>query len=84
MDKKTIEEKLKDEKLTPKQMEAATTIDKDLEIVACAGAGKTKTITLRIINLIRSIAHTWKYIISTYVNHLGVNIFACLSDDFSS
>lgn len=52
MDDKKIEEMLKKEGLTPAQMEAAMTIDKDLEIVACAGAGKTKTITLRIINLI--------------------------------
>ncbi|MCR4685810.1 MAG: ATP-dependent helicase, partial [Lachnospiraceae bacterium] len=38
--------------LTPAQEEAAKMIDSDLEIVACAGAGKTRTITLRIINLI--------------------------------
>lgn len=38
--------------LTPKQAEAVKTIDRDLEIIACAGAGKTKTVTLRIINLI--------------------------------
>ena len=40
--------------LTPKQEEAVRTLDQNLEIVACAGAGKTKTITLRIINLIAS------------------------------
>ncbi len=38
--------------LTPKQQEAVRTIDRNLEIIACAGAGKTKTITHRIINLI--------------------------------
>ncbi len=38
--------------LTTKQEEAVRTIDQNLEIIACAGAGKTKTITLRIINLI--------------------------------
>ena len=40
------------EGLTPSQEKAANTLDKDLAIIACAGAGKTKTITLRIINLI--------------------------------
>ena len=38
--------------LTPRQRKAVETIDKDLEIIACAGAGKTKTITHRILNLI--------------------------------
>ncbi len=46
-----ITEKLK-EKLTDAQKEAVDTLDRDLELVACAGAGKTKTITHRIINLI--------------------------------
>ena len=40
------------EGLTPAQESAVKTVDKDLEIVACAGAGKTKTITRRIIYLI--------------------------------
>ncbi|MBR4760865.1 MAG: ATP-dependent helicase, partial [Lachnospiraceae bacterium] len=38
--------------LTPNQKAAVETLDRDLELVACAGAGKTKTITHRIINLI--------------------------------
>lgn len=42
------------EGLTDSQQEAVKTLDKNLEIIACAGAGKTKTITLRIINLIAS------------------------------
>ncbi len=52
MNEDQIMDMFKKEGLTPAQTEAAMTIDKDLEIVACAGAGKTKTITLRIINLI--------------------------------
>ncbi len=42
------------ENLTVGQRESVETLDKDLEIIACAGAGKTKTVTLRIINLIDS------------------------------
>ena len=42
------------EGLTDPQKEAVKTLDQNLEIIACAGAGKTKTITLRIINLIAS------------------------------
>ena len=38
--------------LTPNQKAAVETLDRNLELVACAGAGKTKTITHRIINLI--------------------------------
>lgn len=40
------------ENLTEDQRECVKCIDKNLEIVACAGAGKTKTITHRILNLI--------------------------------
>ena len=50
MDEKIRSEIIKG--LTDRQREAVETIDEDLEIVACAGAGKTRTITLRIINLI--------------------------------
>ncbi|MCR5060542.1 MAG: ATP-dependent helicase [Saccharofermentans sp.] len=38
--------------LTPDQCDCVMCIDRNLEIVACAGAGKTKTITHRILNLI--------------------------------
>ena len=38
--------------LTPGQERAADTLDRNLQIIACAGAGKTRTITMRIINLI--------------------------------
>ena len=50
-DARNITEKLL-ENLTTKQQEAVRIIDRDLEIVACAGAGKTRTITRRILNLI--------------------------------
>lgn len=39
--------------LSPKQEEAVKTIDEDLEIIACAGAGKTGVVTRRIINILK-------------------------------
>ena len=38
---------------TPKQLEAIQCIDKNLQIVACAGSGKTQVISARIINILR-------------------------------
>ena len=39
--------------LSEKQKEAVQTIDEDLEIIACAGAGKTGVVTRRIVNILR-------------------------------
>lgn len=39
--------------LSLKQEEAVKTIDEDLEIIACAGAGKTGVVTRRIINILK-------------------------------
>ena len=41
------------ENLSDKQIEAVKTIDEDLEIIACAGAGKTGVVTRRIINILK-------------------------------
>lgn len=41
------------ENLSEEQKEAVRTIDKDLEIIACAGAGKTGVVTRRIINILK-------------------------------
>lgn len=38
--------------LSEQQKEAVATIDEDLEIIACAGAGKTGVVTRRIINIL--------------------------------
>lgn len=38
--------------LSNKQIEAVNTIDEDIEIIACAGAGKTGVVTRRIINIL--------------------------------
>lgn len=43
------------ENLSEVQMEAVKTIDEDLEIIACAGAGKTCVVTRRIVNILASI-----------------------------
>lgn len=42
------------ENLSDSQREAVETIDEDLEIIACAGAGKTGVVTRRIINILKS------------------------------
>ena len=43
------------ENLSDNQIEAVKTIDEDLEIIACAGAGKTGVVTRRIINILNDI-----------------------------
>ena len=40
--------------LSPEQSDAVSTLDEDLEIIACAGAGKTGVVTRRIINIIKT------------------------------
>jgi DNA helicase-2/ATP-dependent DNA helicase PcrA len=39
--------------LTPAQQKAVETISDNLEIIACAGAGKTGVVTRRIINILQ-------------------------------
>ncbi len=39
--------------LTPAQKTAVDTIDENLEIIACAGAGKTGVVTRRIVNILK-------------------------------
>ena len=40
--------------LTPEQQEAISEIDHNLQIIACAGSGKTEVITRRIVNILES------------------------------
>lgn len=40
--------------LSPQQIEAVSAIDEDVEIIACAGAGKTGVVTRRIVNILKS------------------------------
>ncbi len=39
--------------LSKKQIEAVNMIDDDVEIIACAGVGKTGVVTRRIINILK-------------------------------
>ena len=41
-------------RLTPEQQEAIDEIDHNLQIIACAGSGKTEVITHRIVNILQS------------------------------
>ena len=41
-------------RLTPEQQEAIAEIDHNLQIIACAGSGKTEVITHRIVNILQS------------------------------
>ena len=56
------------DKLNPKQREAATHIKGPLLIVAGAGAGKTKTITHRIVNLIKEGVSPDRILAVTFTN----------------
>jgi len=40
--------------LTPEQLEAIAEIDRNLQIIACAGSGKTEVITRRIAGILQS------------------------------
>ena len=42
------------ENLSDSQIDAVKTIDEDLEIIACAGAGKTGVVTRRVVNILAS------------------------------
>ena len=41
-------------KLTPEQQEAIAEIERNLQIIACAGSGKTEVITRRIANILQN------------------------------
>jgi DNA helicase-2/ATP-dependent DNA helicase PcrA len=51
---------------TPQQQEAINTIDKNLQVIACAGSGKTQVISQRIITVLKSGVHPSKIIAFTY------------------
>ena len=40
-------------KYTPEQQLAIDTIDSNLQIIACAGAGKTQVLSQRIVNILK-------------------------------
>ena len=45
---------MKAQNLSPEQIEAIHAIDMDVEIIACAGAGKTGVVIRRIVNILKS------------------------------
>lgn len=45
---------MKELELTREQQEAISEIDRDLQIIACAGSGKTEVITRRIANILQT------------------------------
>jgi len=53
---------------TPKQQEAISTLDKNLQIIACAGSGKTQVISQRIIEILKTGVHPSKIIAFTYTD----------------
>ncbi len=53
-------------KYTPRQQEAISTIDRNLQIIACAGSGKTQVISQRIIEILKTGIHPSKIIAFTY------------------
>ncbi len=51
---------------TPRQQEAISTLDRNLQIIACAGSGKTQVISQRIIEILKTGVHPSKIIAFTY------------------
>jgi DNA helicase-2/ATP-dependent DNA helicase PcrA len=51
---------------TPRQQEAISTLDRNLQIIACAGSGKTQVISQRIIEILKTGIHPSKIIAFTY------------------
>lgn len=51
---------------TPRQQEAISTLNRNLQIIACAGSGKTQVISQRIIEILKTGVHPSKIIAFTY------------------
>ena len=51
---------------TPRQQEAISTLNQNLQIIACAGSGKTQVISQRIIEILKAGVHPSKIIAFTY------------------
>lgn len=65
---------------TPQQQIAIDTIHDNLQIIACAGSGKTQVISQRIINILKQGNVEAKYIIAfTYTEQKDYLLFAIYS-----
>ena len=75
------------ENLFDNQIEAVKTIDEDLEIIACAGAGKIGVVTRRIINILKSNPEKKRILVSTNDSDINkaISIFSRYElDEFSN
>lgn len=61
-------------KYTDAQKEAINTIDKNLQIIACAGSGKTQVISMRIVRIIQSGVSPSKIIAFTYTEKAAAEL----------
>jgi DNA helicase-2/ATP-dependent DNA helicase PcrA len=76
--------------LTPEQQEAVAEIDQNLQIIACAGSGKTEVITRRIANILQNKPNVTpdEIVAFTFTNKAAVSmkvrIEKALGEDFSA
>ena len=72
-------------KYTEAQQRAINTIDKNLQIIACAGSGKTQVISMRVVNIIRAGINPRKIIAFTYTEkaaaELGARIAGMIKEE---
>ena len=61
-------------KYTPNQQLAIDTIDKNLQIIACAGSGKTQVISMRVVNILKSGVSPSKIIAFTYTEKAAAEL----------
>jgi DNA helicase-2/ATP-dependent DNA helicase PcrA len=64
---------------TPKQEEAIFTLNRNLQIIACAGSGKTQVISQRIIEILKTGIHPSKIIAFTYTEKASGELQARIS-----
>jgi len=59
---------------TESQQKAIDTIDKNLQIIACAGSGKTQVISMRVVNILKSGVSPSKIIAFTYTEKAAAEL----------
>ena len=65
-------------KYTAAQEEALTTINQNLQIIACAGSGKTQVISQRISNILKQPGVLPKHVIAfTYTEKAAAELKSC-------
>ena len=62
--------------LTEAQLEAITTIDRNVQIIACAGSGKTEVITRKVIELMKNGIAPDNIVAFTFTDSL-IKVIAC-------